>query len=80
MTKNINKNEVIKMYHTDGLSTRVIAKKLGVSQATIRYHLRETTLRNKSEAQKKFLENNQPQRQGKGRLINGRKKEKSIEE
>ena len=91
----VNKEEIIKMYHVDKLSTHQIAQKLGVSQSTIRHHLRNTKLRSRSDAQKAYLVNHDHQRKGerhsdeakqkisialKGKKRYGSKKEASEEE
>jgi len=60
----VNKNEIIKMYQVDKMSTHQIAKKLGVSQSTVRHHLSGIKLRGRSEAQKIYLETHDHQRSG----------------
>jgi len=60
----VNKEEIRRMYHVDGLSTHDIAKKLNVSQSTVRHHLKGTQLRSRSEAQKKYLQTHDHQRKG----------------
>lgn len=67
MKKNVSSQMVVHLYYTENLSTHEIAKKLEISQSTVRYHLRKLNqpLRNRSSAQKTFLENHQHQRFGK---------------
>ena len=60
----VNKIEIIRMYKVDKMSTHQIAKKLGVSQSTVRHHLRDEKLRDRSQAQKIYLETHNHQRKG----------------
>lgn len=67
MKKNVSSQMVAYLYNTENLSTHEIARKLQISQSTVRYHLKKLNqpLRNRSSAQKTFLKNNKHQRFGK---------------